>query len=152
MNQPAATNSMHLQSTHTPHSQCLQSDPHLESGRRSVGEFFCGNSLRVNVVGCFRRGAPSLMFDGILNVTLSEEKVSTTGVTQGNLNSSCILILFIHTKHRYKKMKSWTDPTSSSPWRRTHLLGRQGKIRVTNSWGAAHKSWIVKCSPRAPRF
>ena len=25
------------------------------------------------------------MFDGILNVTLSEEKVSTTGVTQGNL-------------------------------------------------------------------
>ena len=25
------------------------------------------------------------MFDGILKVTLSEEKVSTTGVTQGNL-------------------------------------------------------------------
>ena len=25
------------------------------------------------------------MFDGILNVTLSEEKVSTTRVTQGNL-------------------------------------------------------------------
>ena len=25
------------------------------------------------------------MFDGILNVTLSEEKVSTFGVTQGNL-------------------------------------------------------------------
>ena len=25
------------------------------------------------------------MFDGILNVTLPEEKVSTTGVTQGNL-------------------------------------------------------------------
>ena len=25
------------------------------------------------------------MFDGILNVTLSEEKISTTGVAQGNL-------------------------------------------------------------------
>ena len=25
------------------------------------------------------------MFDGILNVALSEEKVSTTGVTQGNI-------------------------------------------------------------------
>ena len=25
------------------------------------------------------------MFDGILNVTLSSERVSTTGVTQGNL-------------------------------------------------------------------
>ena len=32
-----------------------------------------------------RRGAPSLMFDGILNVTLFEEKVTTTVVTQGTL-------------------------------------------------------------------
>ena len=48
-------------------------------------KLFCGNSLRVKAVGCFRRGAPSLMFDKILNVTLSKEKVSTTGVTQGNL-------------------------------------------------------------------
>ena len=48
-------------------------------------ELFCGNSLHVKAVGCFRRGVPSLMFDGILNVTLSMEKVSTTGVTQGNL-------------------------------------------------------------------
>ena len=35
-------------------------------------------------VGCFWRGAQSLMFDRILNVTLSEE-VFTTGVTQKNL-------------------------------------------------------------------
>ena len=48
-------------------------------------KLFFGNSLGVKAVGCFRRGAPSLMFDGILNVTLSEEKVSTTEVTQGNL-------------------------------------------------------------------
>ena len=47
-------------------------------------KLFCGNSVRVKTVGCFHRGAPSL-FDGILNVTLSEEKVSTTGVTQRNL-------------------------------------------------------------------
>ena len=45
---------------------------------------FCVNKQLVKPVGCFRTGAPSLMFDGILNVTLSEE-VSTTGVTQGNL-------------------------------------------------------------------
>ena len=44
---------------------------------------FCVNKQRVKPVGCFRTGAPSLMFDGILNVTLCEE-VSTT-VTQGNL-------------------------------------------------------------------
>ena len=47
-------------------------------------KLFCRNSVRVKTVGCFHRGAPSL-FDGILNVTLSEEKFSTTGVTQGNL-------------------------------------------------------------------
>ena len=44
---------------------------------------FCGNSQCVKAVGCFRGGAVSL-FDRILNVTLSEE-VSTTRVTQGNL-------------------------------------------------------------------
>ena len=33
----------------------------------------------------FCRGAPSLMFDGILNVNLSEEKVFSARVTQGNL-------------------------------------------------------------------
>ena len=47
-------------------------------------EAFCGKSQRVKPVDCFCRGAPSLMSDRILNVTLSEE-VSTTGVTQGNL-------------------------------------------------------------------
>ena len=47
-------------------------------------ELFCGNSLRVKVDGCFCRRAPLLTFDGVLNVTLSEVKVSITGVTQGN--------------------------------------------------------------------
>ena len=63
------------------------------------------------------------------------------------LNSSCVLILLIHTKHKYKNIKSWTDPTSSFPWRRTYPLGRKGKKCVTNSRAAAHKSWMVKCSP-----
>ena len=63
-------NSMHLQSTYTRHSQRLQSYPHLKSGRKSVAKYFCGNSLRVKAVSCFRRKAPSLMLDGILNLTL----------------------------------------------------------------------------------
>ena len=46
---------------------------------------FCGNSQRVKAVGCFLGGAVSLMFDRILNETVSEEKVSTTRVTEGNL-------------------------------------------------------------------
>ena len=45
----------------------------------------CGNSQRVKTVGCFRGGAVSLMFGRILNATLPEEKVSTTRVTEGNL-------------------------------------------------------------------
>ena len=44
-------------------------------------ELFCVNKQRVKPVGCFRTGGSSLMFDGILNVTLSEE-VSTLGDTQ----------------------------------------------------------------------
>ena len=46
---------------------------------------FCGNSQRVKAVDCFCGGAVLLMFDRILNATLSEEKVSTTRVTEGNL-------------------------------------------------------------------
>ena len=46
---------------------------------------FCGNSQSIKTVDCFHRGAVSLMFDRILNATLSEEKVSTNGVTQGYL-------------------------------------------------------------------
>ena len=48
-------------------------------------DLFCENSLRVKAAGFFCRGDPSLMFYGVLNKTLPEEKVSTTGVTQGNL-------------------------------------------------------------------
>ena len=47
-------------------------------------ELFRGNSQCVKPIDCFRKGAPSMMFDGFLNVTLCEE-VSTTGVTQENL-------------------------------------------------------------------
>ena len=47
--------------------------------------YFCRNSQHVNVVVCFCRGAPSLIFYGILSATLSNEKISTTGVTQWNL-------------------------------------------------------------------
>ena len=53
--------------------------------------------IRVKTVGCFCWGVPTLMFDGVLNTTLSE--VSTTGVTQENLELPCLLVLLIHTKH-----------------------------------------------------
>ena len=62
---------------------------------------FCGNSQRVKAVGCFHGGAVSLMFDKILNATLSEEKVSTTRVTQGNLELLlCFVLLLIYTKRK----------------------------------------------------
>ena len=44
-------------------------------------EIFCGSSQPFKQ----RRGARSLMSDKVLTATLSGEKVSTTGVTQGNL-------------------------------------------------------------------
>ena len=79
---------MHSQSTHTPYSQHLQSNSYLESGVKSVMKHFCGNSLHDEAIAidCFYRGAPSLMFDGVLNDrVLSEKNVSTTEVTQENL-------------------------------------------------------------------
>ena len=48
-------------------------------------EPFHGNSQHVKAVDSFLRGAPSLMFDGILGTTLSKEKISTTGVTRWNV-------------------------------------------------------------------
>ena len=47
-------------------------------------EVKCQAATDNKVVGCFCRGARSLMFGRILNTTLPE-KVSTTGVTQENL-------------------------------------------------------------------
>ena len=75
------------------------------------------------------------------------------------INITYVIMLYLHqtqipntnTKHKYKKMKSWTDPTSSIP-SKSHPLGRQGKKRVTNSRAAAYRSWMVECSPRAQRF
>ena len=86
-------------------------------------ELFRRNSQRVKPAGCFRRGALSLMLDKILNVTLSEE-LTTTGVSRRNLELPLPPHLLIHIKHKSNKMKSWMDPTSSFPLRRTHPLGR----------------------------
>ena len=46
---------------------------------------FSGSTQYVKAVGCFCGRAVLLMSDRILNVTLSGEKLSTIGSTQGNL-------------------------------------------------------------------
>ena len=70
--------------------------------------------IRVKAVGCFCRGAPSLMFGGILNATLSE-KVSTTGVTQENLELPLLPNSLDSHQTQNNKMKFWTDPTFLFP-------------------------------------
>ena len=69
-------------------------EAHSESGRTSAAELFCGNNQRVKAVGYFPRRNLSWMFDRILIATLPNKsleleeglrKLSTTGVTQGNL-------------------------------------------------------------------
>ena len=61
---------------------------------------------------------------------------------KGILNSFCLLILLIHTKHKHNKMQTWTDATFSFPSRRTHQLGRQGQKRVTNvRWLPLKAEW-----------
>ena len=55
------------------------------------------------------------MFDRILNGTLSEEKVSTFGVTQGNLELPLPPNSLDSHQIQSNKMMSWTDPMSSFP-------------------------------------
>ena len=65
--------------------------------------------IKVKAVGCFYRGAPSLMFDGVLNATLSE--VSITGVIQENLELPLLPNSLDSHQIQNNKMKFWTDPT-----------------------------------------
>ena len=102
----------------------------------------------VKTVGYFCRGALSLMFDRILNATLSE-KVSTTGVTQENPELSLPPHSLDSHQTQNSEMKFWTDPTFLLPWRRANPLGRKGEKRVTNSRAVPQKSRMVRCSPRA---
>ena len=86
------------------------------------------------------------MFDRILNATLSEEGISTTEV-----NSPCLQILLIHTKH--KTIKLYLRLTQHLHFLEGALIHWVDKAKcVTNSWEVAHKSWMVRCSPRAPGF
>ena len=76
---------------------------------------FCVSSQHVRVVGCFFRGVLPQMFDEILDATLSEEKVSTTGVTQENLELPLPPSSLDSNQTKNNKMKSWVDPRSSIP-------------------------------------
>ena len=120
VHQPAATNSMHLQPTQTP----IYSTSSRMRIWNPVGSLWWHFSDRFQIVGCFLRGAPSLMFDRILNATLSQEKVSTTWVTQGNLELSLPPNSLDSHETQNNKIIFRTDPTSSFPWRTTHPLGR----------------------------
>ena len=65
--------------------------------------------IRVKAVDCFCRGAPSLMFDGILDASLSE-KDSTTGVTLENLELHLPPHSLDSHQAQKNKTKFWTEP------------------------------------------
>ena len=66
------------------------------------------------------------MFDRTINVTLPNSLLQLeeglrrsfppVGIQKGILDSPCLLILLIYTKHKNNKIKSWTDTLSSFPW------------------------------------
>ena len=84
------------------------------------------------------------MFDQILDVTLPEEKVSTTRVTQGNIK------IFLRpnspdshqTQIQEGEILDWPHVLI---FLKENPIGRQGKKCVTNSRAAAHENWMVKC-------
>ena len=120
VHQPAATNSMHLQPTQTP----IYSTSSRMRIWNSVGSLWWHFSDGFQIVDCFLIGAPSLMFDRILNATLSQDKLSTTWVPQGNVELSLPPNSLDSHQTQNNNMIFRTDPTSSFPWRTIHPLGR----------------------------
>ena len=103
-NQPVVTNSLHLQSSYTPHLQEHQSEAYLESSQTSA----------VEAVGYFRGRAPPWMFDRILNATLSNNSLwfeeglrrsfPPMGLHKRIQDSHCLLILLIYTKNQQSEI------------------------------------------------
>ena len=103
-------------------------------GKRTQTPFTITEGLAATnkVYGCwlFLQGALSLMFDRILNATLSE-KVSTTGVIQENLEFPLLLNSFDSHQTQNTKMKLWTGPTFLLPWTHqelTHLVDKAKNV------------------------
>ena len=69
--------------------------------------------IRVKVVGCFYREAPSLVFDGIVNATVSE--ISTSGVEQENFELPLPPSSLDSHQTQNNKVKFWTDSTFPFP-------------------------------------
>ena len=113
VHQSAVTNSIHLQSTYTPHLQYLHSEAHLKSSRTYAVKLFCGNSQHFKAVGYLCRRAPlwifDRMFDRILNATLLSTLLlqlkkslrrSLQPLELHILDSPCPLILLIYTNNK----------------------------------------------------
>ena len=97
-----ATNVMHFQSTHPPQSYSTSSRIHIWN---LVGGLRRSLFVETANVCCFSKGAPPLMFDGILNAMRCLRRFSSLGLHKEILNSPCLLILLIHTKEKANKMK-----------------------------------------------
>ena len=113
-NQPVVTNSLHLQSSYTPHLQEHQSEAYLESSQTSA----------VEAVGYFRGRAPPWMFDKILNATLSNNSLwfeeglrrsfPPMGYTKESRTPAASKFSWFTLKTN--NLKFWTDLASSFPW------------------------------------
>ena len=114
------------------------------SYNRVVG-LFCGSSQHVVDIGCFCGGAPSLMFNRILNATLFEEGVCATGV-----NSPCLKILLIHTKH--KTIKQYLGLTSFLHFLEGTLIHWVDKVMYYQQSGRRPCNWMVGYSPWVCNF
>ena len=106
--QPVATNSMHLQSTYNPYLQHLSERRHICNPVKHLQWSFFADQ-RLQAVDYFDKRAPLWMFDRILNATLSNNllqlaslrrSIPSLGLQKETLDSPCLLILLIYTKHK----------------------------------------------------
>ena len=127
IHQSAVTNSMHFQSTYTPHLQYLQLEAHLESSRISVVALFCRNSQCVKAAGYFHRRVPSCIFrrvfDRILNAAPPNNLLLLEEGARRNfpplelrkeiLVSLCLLMLLIYTDNKKNPSTALVDKANT---------------------------------------
>ena len=145
---PACGYQFHAIAVHPPPNlQYPQPDPHLESDWRSVMELFCGNKHCVKPVV-----KPFLHRSSVVDVWQNSKCDFLWGA----------LCHWGYTREFWTHYASWfpwfTPNTRTIRWnvgltpRIFFPLSRWDWKRVTNSRVVDHKSWMVRCSLRAPGF
>ena len=137
---------MHWQSTHTPHTQHLQSDPHLQSSWRSVVEPFCRHSHYLRLLAIFAEELSRWCLTEFLVQLCLRTRFLPLGLHRGILNFSSLLFLLIspnlgpipHSHFLERELIHWVTKAKNVEWWHGPLVLRDFSqsniLDVINAW------------------